>query len=152
MSYGERIVVIAAATHPCNSHVQLLREHVARKPARLGIPAALLYCADRDFTGLEIRVWSLLDSGSVQEVQDIAQRLSVHRGSVSRALGHLVSHGFASRRSIQYRNPRTGTYEVLVYTAHDGSPAAESGPEGSRATIDSDDCHDQDPGGDLDRR
>jgi DNA-binding MarR family transcriptional regulator len=117
---------IAAATHPYASQVELLQEPVAHEPARLSIPAALLYCPDRDFTALEIRVWSLLDSGSVQEVQHIAQRLGVHRGSVSRALGHLVSHGFAHRKRVQYRNPRTGTYEVLVYAALDGQRAPEN--------------------------
>ena len=91
--------------------------------SRVSIPSALLFYPDRDFTTLEIRVWSLLECGDVSEVKTIAERLGAHRVSVSRALSNLVAHGFASRKNVQYRNPRTGTYEILVYVALEGQPS-----------------------------
>lgn len=114
----------ASTVHSYPSGLEALRCPTARSPERSSsIPNALLFHRNRDFTALEIRVWSLLDSGSAVEVREIADKLGVHRGSVSRALAHLVSHGFARRKTLQYRNPRTGHYDVLVYSALDGSQA-----------------------------
>lgn len=96
---------------------------------RSGVPTSLLFNSERDFTALEIRVWSLLDSESVKEVGGIARRLDIHRGSVSRALAHLTSYGFAARNTAQYRNPRTGRYDILVYSALDGPPFAIVDPQ-----------------------
>ena len=117
---------MVSLTVPVSSNITSVREPGAGGPGRSIVPTTLLFNPHRDFTALEIRVWSLLDSDSVQEVQAIAQRLGVHRVSVSRALTNLTAHGFASRKNVQYRNPRTGTYEVLVYSALDGSRAREA--------------------------
>lgn len=109
-----------ASVAPGVSSEEPLPAHAAAAHQRLHIPEGLLFNPHRDFTCLELRIWTLLDSGAATEVQDIAHRLGVHRVSVSRALGNLVDHGFAARKGTQYRNPRTGTYDILIYTALDG--------------------------------